>query len=543
MVPTRALAVRLLACALALPLASNVHAFGDQPGPTPVAKPASTAGARFKVTIDPALGEHPVTGRLIVFTKSASAKVPERAEPLDGPFWSDPQPLFGIDVVKAQPGASIVLDDSAQGYPLLPGALPPGSYRAQARLDVRRESSQWRDQEGNLFGPAVSFVVPPSGEPVIVNLALNTRIEPKPPTLPDGVSIVEVKSDAIRQALLKETVLRASVLPPVNVQPGKKYPAIYEVPGFGGNHLDRLAEEAKRRAESDPNTPEGKLARSSYLIILDPESRNGHTLFADSFNNGDRGRALISELLPAIEAKHALIAEPSARLLRGHSSGGWSVLWLAINYSSTFGFAWSSSPDPVDFRSLQGVNIYDDANMYVDASGAERPSFVQNGKTIMTIRQECGGEDIIGPDNTSAQQWDSWFAAWGARNARGHPADLFDPRTGEMNRLTVGRYRFYDIDLKFRQDSRRFGPILRDCCQIVVGSADEFGLDKPVALLKKDLDEWVAKNPASAESKALGIAGITIVPGKTHGSIFGTPEIKAIPAQMLAYLKAHGHVQ
>ncbi|MBY0312424.1 MAG: hypothetical protein K2W85_10165 [Phycisphaerales bacterium] len=545
--PTACRFALLLVSALALITSPRLASVIDDKAPG-AAKPApavarpQTAGARFEVTIDPGLGDGPITGRLIVLTIAQGAKVPEGSKPIDGPFWSDPQPLFGIDVKAAKPGAAVVLDQGSEGFPCLVSELPPGKYVAQARLDTQRESSQWEDQPGNLFGAPVSFEVRAAGEPTIVRLTLDKKTSRRERPLPPGVQVVEVTSKSLSQTFLKPMMLRASVIPPIDMQPGRKYPAVYEVPGFGGDHLDGLNRRVLQRSNAEPTSPEGRLARAAFLIILDPESKNGHTLFVDSFNNGDRGRALIAELIPAIEAAHPLIAEPSARLLRGHSSGGWSVLWLMLNYSSTFGFAWSSSPDPVDFRSLQGVNIYEDENMYVDAAGAERPSFVQGGKTLMTIRQETGGEDIIGPDNTSAQQWDSWFATWGPRNARGNPAELFDPRTGVVNRLTASRYRSFDIGLKFREDARRFGPILRDRCRVVVGTADEFGLDKAVALLKTDLDAWVKVNPAPAENKTASLAGIQIVEGKTHGSIFQTPEIFAFPTQMLEYLKAHGHV-
>ncbi len=34
----------------------------------------------------------------------------------------------------------------------------------------------------------------------------------------------------------------------------------------------------------------------------------------------------------------------------GHSSGGWSSLWLQIEHPEVFGGVWSLAPDPVDFR-------------------------------------------------------------------------------------------------------------------------------------------------------------------------------------------------
>ena len=109
-----------------------------------------------------------------------------------------------------------------------------------------------------------------------------------------------------------------------------------------------------------------ELARNAFQIWLDPESGNGHMLFANSDNNGPRGNALVNELIPALEAKYPLISKADARIVRGHSSGGWASLWLALQYPQTFGACFASSPDPVDFHRLEQIDIYDQDNMYSD---------------------------------------------------------------------------------------------------------------------------------------------------------------------------------
>src|SRR6185295_1412012 len=92
--------------------------------------------------------------------------------------------------------------------------------------------------------------------------------------------------------------------------------------------------------------------------------------------------------IPALEAKYPLIADAHARLLRGHSSGGWSTLWLALTYPEIFGATWSTSPDPVDFRRLQLPDIYAGPNMYSGVDGKDLPSYRGAGQERMTIRQE-----------------------------------------------------------------------------------------------------------------------------------------------------------
>ncbi len=105
-------------------------------------------------------------------------------------------------------------------------------------------------------------------------------------------------------------------------------------------------------------------------VVLDPNCRLGHHVFADSANNGPCGRALIEELIPYIETKYRGIGTGQARFVTGHSSGGWSSLWLQITYPDDFNGVWSTSPDPVDFRDFQRIDLTKpDANMFVDARG------------------------------------------------------------------------------------------------------------------------------------------------------------------------------
>ena len=105
-------------------------------------------------------------------------------------------------------------------------------------------------------------------------------------------------------------------------------------------------------------------------VVLDPGCRTGHHTFADSDNNGPYGKSLIEELIPHIESKFRAIGKPGARFVTGHSSGGWSSLWLQVTYPDFFGGTWSTAPDSVDFRDFQKVNVYDPKeNMFVDAKG------------------------------------------------------------------------------------------------------------------------------------------------------------------------------
>lgn len=515
----------------------------------------------FEVSFDPAARADPATGRLVIYLIRDGARVEPGQAPADGPFWDDPQPMFGVDVTGLAPNLPALVGDGAAAFPGPPSALPPGRYRAQAVLDLHRDHSNWRREPGNLFSEVASFELAPAAGPVRIPLKLTAAVKPAQHDMP-GVELFEVRSAILSEFAGREVMLRAGVILPSDYDPQHSYAAIYEIPGFGEDHTAAWTPLHPYRARLG-DSPWISIRRSAFYIYLDPESGNGHTLFADSANNGPRGRALVEELIPALEAKYKLAAKPEARLLRGHSSGGWSTLWLALTYPETFGACWSSAPDPVDFRRFQLPDIYHDESMYQVGSFetvtppldrfATSPSFLfesavpdgprdiastrAGGKPVMSIRTENAIEEVLGPDNTSGQQWDSWQAVFGPRNPRGNPAALYDPASGRLDRSIAEAYRPFDLAERLRADPGRVGLLFHQRIRLVVGDQDTFFLNEAVASLKPDIERL------SFFHYPEGRHGyIKIVPGRDHGTVFASREVQDFPAQMLDHLSRAGPV-
>jgi len=506
-------------------------------GLTPVAR----GQVSFRVSVDPkvAPGGVPVSGRLVISLIADGAQVPPQAEPNDAPFWSAPQPMFGVDVTNLAPGALFTLDGATAGadFALAPlKDLAPGKYRAQARLITARTSSHWNDDPGNLFSLPTTFELK-SGNPVAVDFTLTGVTATRPFKAVPGAELFEIRSELLSAFHKRDVTLRAGVVLPTRIEPGRTYAAVYEIPGFGGDHRDAPRRATRRTMTRDQT--QADLAASTFWIILDPESPNGHHLFADSANNGPVGEALVKELIPALEAKYPLAAKPEARLLRGHSSGGWSTVWLAITYPQTFGGAWASSPDPVDLRAFQLVDIYAADNFYTDPkTGRDLVSYRTDGVDRMTIRQENGGERVLGPNQTSGQQWHSWQAAWGPRGpvgGAGHPAALYDSVTGAINKNVLNHYSRYDIAALVRADPKRYGEPLRRNVRLVVGDADDFSLHVAAGMLKQAVDALPPLDGAARGS-------IEILPGLDHGTVMGHPSVRGFAKEMVDHLRAAGLV-
>lgn len=498
------------------------------------------AGTVLSVSIDPAVRAEPASGRMVIYLISeadaAENRRLQRAAPSSGPFFSSPQPMYGFDVANLRPGVDVLLTDLATSFPVRWSELPPGAYRAQAVLDMHRSDSSWSREPGNLVSEIISLTV---GEPGTHRLVLD-RVVDAPGRDPQaleatGVEIVELRSELLSTFRGEDTFLRAAVVYPEGHEPGRRYPAIYRVPGFGGNHLGALSEPRRRLRSTDPDAQ--RLDRAAFSITLDPEGPNGHHLFLDSDCNGPVGEALVTELIPHLTQRFNLVDRPEGRILRGHSSGGWTVLHLALTYPRTFGIAFSSAPDPVDFRAFQAVNIYDAPNMYfrTTANNTQEPypSYTSGGVVGMTIREENLMEEVMGPDNTSGQQWDSWFAAFGPRNAGGNPAALFDPITGAINPTVAMSYRRHDLSRKLETDPDRYAPLWRTRIRLICGTEDNYDLHKAVILLKDRLDAVRAPTPGDT-------GYIKLVEGTDHGSVLRSAEARAFTREMLETLRAAG---
>jgi enterochelin esterase-like enzyme len=513
--------------------------------------PAAAEPVTFQVSFDAAVRTEPATGRIVVYLIRDGSSISPRATPAGAPFYDDPQPLFGIDVKDLAPGVDALLDDRATAFPAPLSELPPGRYRAQAVLDIQRLRGSWSDEPGNLYSPVVEFTVTGAGVHHPVALALSKVVVERPMPKVDGVEYFEVPSRLLSNFHGRPVTLRAAVLTPLNYDPQRKYPAIYEVPGFGGDHRTILRY-AATRATGRLTPDQATLHENVFFIGLDPDSPNGHTLFADSDNNGPCAQALIKELIPALEARYPLIPGASARIVTGHSSGGWSAVWLAAVYPDSFGACFAGAPDPVDFTCFQKADIYANENFYTDTSGADIASNLKDGKVLMTVRQENAVEEVIGPRNTSGQQWDSWQAVFGPRDpADNTPAPLFDAFTGVIDHDIADAYRRFDIAERVRQDPDLYGPFFQRNIRILVGAADEWNLGAAVARLRDALiragyevgDDLGAAGGVEGAGGAGSVGGaITIVPGRDHGTVLRTPQASARTGQMIEVLRKAGHI-
>ncbi|GAC1307319.1 MAG: hypothetical protein NVSMB21_11130 [Vulcanimicrobiaceae bacterium] len=282
---------------------------------------------------------------------------------------------------------------------------------------------------------------------------------------------------------------------------GRRYPTIYAIPAFRGAYRPTFREDAAWRAALRA------AGCRCAVVYLDASQPYGHDEFVDSSNDGPWERALETEFIPYLESHAPLATSAAGRFLVGHSSGGWSALWLQIARPEFYGGAWAIAPDPLDFHDFTGIDLsaVPPQNFYRDAAG-ERGFVRVAGRDTSTIRAYVAGEAARGPGG----QFDSFEAVFGPRGADGRPARLFDRTTGAIDPAVAAYWSArFDLTRRVRETWPRVGPRLAGKLHVFVGTEDTFHLETSVARF------------AAALREVGGDARAVFVPGADHFSIFG----------------------
>ena len=471
----------------------------------------------YIITLDSAARSEPATGRVILFFITEQGRRWTRREPIEAPFFESPQPIASIAVKDFKPGDSVQVDGSLPAFPQPLDKLS-GTVRVQALLDADQTERSHEQGPGNVASEVMNVDLSADKHDT-VRITLTRRIEgPAARTDSPNLKWVRLRSEMLSAFYGRDVYHRAGVALPKPYNdpnwPRQQWPAIYVIPGFGGR--DDGAEEYAAMLTLAPKIEE--IAPIAVYIVLDPEAPLGHHGFADSANNGPRATALVKEFIPYLESQFRLVAKPEARLVTGHSSGGWSSLWLQLNHPAVFGGCWSSAPDPIDFSAFQMTDLDRDANIFADGSGAETPSYrcivdsTLVAKPTMTVRQEVSMETAIDPDGRCGQQWAAWNAMFSPRDpATGLPMPMFDARSGAINRNIVREWAQFDITKMVSEDWNRFGPIVLNKMHLACGEEDSYYLNRAVERFSAAVEKL--------RGEARGEGYVLLVPGANHDAL------------------------
>ncbi|MCI0462595.1 MAG: hypothetical protein L0Z62_37065 [Gemmataceae bacterium] len=466
----------------------------------------------FHLTFDRTVSAEPFSGRVyVLLSKQASKTLPA------GPNWFKPEPFFAVDVKGWKPGEPLVVGAGALGHPVPLTKLPRGTWTILAVMDLDRGARSFSQGDGNGHSkPLRRDLDPAASGPVKLTLDQVYRVAPFRES--ERVKLVDIESRLLSAFHGKPMRLRAGVVLPKSfpTDKDKRYPVLYEIPGFGGTH-----QMAHLMATRNPTEVAGV---ETLYVMLDPSCRLGHHTFADSDNNGPVGKALVEELIPHVERQFRGLGQPGARFLTGHSSGGWSSLWLQITYPDYFGGTWSTAPDPVDFRDFQKVNIYElGVNLFTDAKGQPRP-LARSGKQVLIHYKPFSDMEVV---MGRGGQLFSFEAVFSPRGADGKPRPLWDRTTGKVDAEVARAWERYDIRLVLERNWKTLGPKLRGKIRVYMGDRDNFYLEGATTLLKQSL-------------KDLGSdAVVEIFPGRDHGSLLDPALRRRVAQEMAEQFRNH----
>jgi hypothetical protein len=462
----------------------------------------------FEISLKPGLVSGAQTGRLFVVLGRPGEREPRFRLGRTG---NDAPMAFAMDLEGFSTNSPTILNQSAYGFPVTNLArIPPGDYLIQALLEVNQDL-RMRDAPGNLYSPPRrARIVPNSGSRIPLELSQKIPDE-KPPAETEHVKYVRLRSQRLSQFHSRPIDLRAGIVLPAGFgrEPDRKYPTWICVGGLNTRYTH--VSELMRPGSSFRELWLSDTCPRFILMHLDGAGPFGDPYYLNSENNGPYADALFQELLPLVEQRFSAIGDGRSRVISGVSTGGWVSLALQIFYPDQFQGAWASCPDPVDFRALEVLNIYEEQNAYANPAGYERPSVRDpNGDVRVTLRDEIAVERLLGGSQRfvcSGEQWGAWHAAFSPRDKSGLPKPLWDPQTGLIDRTVAEHWRRYDLRHHLEQNWATLGPRLQGKLHIAAAESDEYFLANAVRLLDNFLRE--ADPP--------GKARIAYGPGERHG--------------------------
>lgn len=415
-------------------------------------------------------------------------------EPRFGPNWFRPGPMLSLEVKDWRPGEKLVLSTQTDDVIRFPIDLADDALRGRAVQAVAR-FNPWEREVGRGPGNGFSRAVYVEQSSDDVSLSVDSLVPAEPFRDTKWSKELSVSSAVLSKFHGREVVVRGCVTLPESYvdNTDRKYPVVFMIPGFGGTHrMDR-----REAPPLDRSVPHGV---DFIRVTLDPSCPYGHHVFADSANNGPWGTALVTEFIPALDKAYQTDPRPVGRFLTGHSSGGWSSLWLQVAWPEVFNGTWSTAPDPVDFHDFQRIDLYSDANAWRDAGGNRRPIARRGDTPVLWFDRFDQMELAVGHGG----QLLSFDAVFGPRGDDGRPRLAWDRTTGAIHHDVVAHWKQYDIVDKLRREWPANKEKLAGKLHVIMGDLDTFYLEGATKRLKTSLEELGSD------------AVVEIVPGKDH---------------------------
>jgi len=487
----------------------------------PAQAAAQKAGLKFEITVPQSVRSEPVTGRIFVMISRTDRREPRFQVGRTG------VPFFGVDVENLKPGKAAVINGTTLGSPVESlNDIPPGDYFVQAMLSIytrferadghivwmhkdQWEGQSWKRSPGNIYSDVQRvFIDPQKKETIALEV---TNVIPPVQIPPDTkyVKRIKIQSTILTEFWGQPMYLGAVVLLPegYDTHPNVYYPAIHYHGHFSLSPPFRFREGTDFYEQwTGRNFP-----RFIAITFQHPCPYFDDSYAVNSANCGPYGDAIHQELIPEIEKRFRCIPESYARVLTGGSTGGWISFALQVLYPDFYGGTWTFAPDPLDFRNVEGINIYEDTNAFykihewrkVPTPNTRDP---RTADVVLTSRQRNYFELVSGTKGRSGEQLDIWSAVFGPVGDDGYFKPLFDKRTGEID-TTVAQYwkENYDMRYYLEKNWQAIGPKLVGKLHVFCGDMDNYRLNIGVYHTEAFLES--TRDPYYAGSFTFGARG------------------------------------
>ncbi|MEQ9185021.1 MAG: alpha/beta hydrolase family protein [Thalassobaculaceae bacterium] len=200
-------------------------------------------------------------------------------------------------------------------------------------------------------------------------------------------------------------------------------PVVYLLHGFGGGAGDWLGGGGAKA------TADRVFAMPDAVPMLLVMPGVGNSWYVDSEKHGAWERALIDDLIPAIERIYPVRRERGQRFVAGLSMGGYGALRLAVHHPRVFGAAAAFSP--AVFEDVRSAAEFPDFQLrfFAGAFGEPLDPALFNAANIFapldTIPPTLEtGFYVMTGDHDGLGLWDGALRFFRAARAAGHPVEL-----------------------------------------------------------------------------------------------------------------------
>lgn len=180
------------------------------------------------------------------------------------------------------------------------------------------------------------------------------------------------------------------VITPESSDTAKKYPTVYLLNGYGGNHKAWLAVR--------PDLP--RLADTYGMVMVMPDGRDSWYWDSPVDESMQMESFFVNDLVPYIDSHYPTLPDASKRAITGLSMGGQGSMWLAIRHSDIWGSAGSMSggldirpfPDRWKMKNSLGT-IEENPEVWEQHTIVNLVPFLVPGQLNITV--DCGIDDFF----------------------------------------------------------------------------------------------------------------------------------------------------